>query len=363
MPKISVIIPVYNVEQYLGECLDSVLGQTLKDIEVICVDDGSTDGSPSVLEEYAASDGRVKVFRQHPSGAGVARNKGLEEAGGEYLYFCDSDDWIDRVTLEEMYRLAEDSNADIVSSGIRYFDDRTGKEMRVWKCGGDLRALPQPISPSAAGQDVFQLLRVQTGGKLYRRSFVRCRGIAFQEQPRVNDLAFAATAIALAERIYVDGEARYHYRKGHGGNLSSLVNKMPEMAALAWLRVKENLEGRSAFVAFKRSFSLAASQALVNSLLAMSDAPAAERFYRRIVDELIPALGLREDEVAEDARPFFSGGGVLELFVRRLATERENTRRVRERLIECSAELARIKGGRGWRAVSFLNRLFGMGGL
>ena len=203
---------------------------------------------------------------------------------------------------------------------------------------------------------------MQTGGKLYRASFVKRTGLSFQDQPRVNDLAFAATAVALAERICIDGEARYHYRKSHGGNLSSRIDEMPEMAALAWLRVKENLESRGVFGGFRAAFSRAASQALVNSLLAMTDASAAERFHGRIVGELIPALGLREEDAAEDAKPFFSGGGVLEMFIRRLAAERENNRRVRERLVEYSAELSRIKGGRCWKVMSFLQRLAGTGG-
>lgn len=362
MPKVSVIIPVHNAEKYLGECLDSVLGQMLKDIEVVCVDDGSTDGSPGLLADCASWDARLRIFRQECSGAATARNAGLGIAVGEYIYFCDADDWIDSVALAEMVRLAEESGADIVSSGIRYFDDRTGRETRVWRCGGELRDLPQPISPAAAGRGLFQLLRVQTGGKLYRASFVKRAGLSFQDQPRVNDLAFAATAVALAERIYIDGEARYHYRKSHGGNLSSRINEMPEMAALAWLRVKENLEDRGVFGGFCAAFSLAASQALVNSLLAMTDASAAERFHRRIVGELIPALGLREEDAAEDAKPFFSGGGALEMFMRRLAAERENMRRVREKLVECSAELSRIKGGRAWKIASFLQRLAGRGG-
>ena len=102
MPKVSVIIPVRNAEKYLGECLDSVLGQTLKDVEVLCVDDGSTDGSAKILSDYAAKDGRIRILRQPASGAGVARNRGLAEARGEYLFFCDADDWIDRDTLGSM---------------------------------------------------------------------------------------------------------------------------------------------------------------------------------------------------------------------------------------------------------------------
>ena len=89
MPKVSVIIPVYNVEKYLRACLDSVVNQTFRDIEIICVDDGSTDGSGAILDEYAAKDSRMRVIRQANAGAGAARNAGLDVATGEYVFFAD----------------------------------------------------------------------------------------------------------------------------------------------------------------------------------------------------------------------------------------------------------------------------------
>ena len=93
--KVSVILPVYNVSDYLRQCMDSIVGQTLKDIEIICVDDGSTDDSLAILKEYEAKDQRVKVIQQANAGAGAARNKGLEIATGEYLSFLDSDDFFE----------------------------------------------------------------------------------------------------------------------------------------------------------------------------------------------------------------------------------------------------------------------------
>jgi glycosyltransferase involved in cell wall biosynthesis len=99
MPKVSVIIPVYNVEAYLRQCLDSVVNQTLKDIEMICVDDGSTDSSAEILKEYAKKDERIRVLTQSNSGAGAARNAGLVSAKGKWLYFLDGDDFIDEHCL------------------------------------------------------------------------------------------------------------------------------------------------------------------------------------------------------------------------------------------------------------------------
>ena len=94
MPKISVIIPVYNVEKYLRECLDSLLNQTFKDIEIICVNDGSTDGSLNILNEYASKDSRFIIINQNNQGLSAARNNGLNVAKGDYVAFLDSDDYI-----------------------------------------------------------------------------------------------------------------------------------------------------------------------------------------------------------------------------------------------------------------------------
>ena len=97
-PKISVIIPVYNVEKYLSECLDSVISQTLKDIEIICVNDGSTDNSLQILKEYASKDTRIKIIDKENEGQGYARKVGLDVANGEYILFCDSDYYYSELT-------------------------------------------------------------------------------------------------------------------------------------------------------------------------------------------------------------------------------------------------------------------------
>ncbi len=318
MPKVSVIIPVYNAEKYLGECLDSVLGQTLKDIEVLCVDDGSTDGSARILADYAAKDARVRLFRTARAGAAVARNRGLAEATGEYLFFCDADDWIGRRALSAMYGRARQADADLAVTGLRYFDSGTGRTYRVW----NPTARAAPFAPQDLGDNLFFDLGAQIGGKFVRRQFVLDAGLSFQEQPRANDVAFVAVACATARRIVVDGEAHYHYRKNHGGNLSAGVNEMPDMAARAWVHVKGELERRGTFEPFRRAFMLAASQALVNSLLAITDASSSSAFFRKVREELMPALGLLRAESVDDARVFFEDEGPLQLFIDRLAEMR-----------------------------------------
>ena len=122
MPKISVILPIYNVEKYLRRCLDSVLNQTFTDFEAICVNDGSPDKSLHILEEYAAKDSRIKIVTQENQGLSMARNNGLKVAKGDYIYFLDSDDAIHPKLLEIAYTFASKNNADMVCFGFEKSD-------------------------------------------------------------------------------------------------------------------------------------------------------------------------------------------------------------------------------------------------
>ena len=123
MPKVSVIIPVYNVEKYLRECLNSVINQTLKDIEIILVDDGSTDSSLSICQEYAKKDDRIIVLTQQNQGAAVARNNGIKIAKGEYLSILDSDDYFDLSMLEKLYNKAVKDDLDITICRAQALND------------------------------------------------------------------------------------------------------------------------------------------------------------------------------------------------------------------------------------------------
>ena len=115
-PKLSVVVPVYNVENYLSKCLDSILKQTLEDIEIICVNDGSTDGSANILQDYKKKDPRIIVLEQENQGLGAARNTGIRTARGEYIGFVDSDDFIEPTMYEKLYEKACKFQLDIVLS-------------------------------------------------------------------------------------------------------------------------------------------------------------------------------------------------------------------------------------------------------
>lgn len=133
MPKVSIIVPVYNVEKYLDRCMQSLLGQTLKDIEIIMVDDGSPDNCPKMCDEYAQKDERIKVVHKRNAGLGYARNSGLEIATGEYVAFVDSDDYVDRDAYQIMCDEAIRTGADYVCCGYK----RVNKGKCVWEYHGE----------------------------------------------------------------------------------------------------------------------------------------------------------------------------------------------------------------------------------
>ena len=126
MPKVSVIVPVYNVEPYIDRCVSALFNQTLKEIEIILVDDESPDNCPALCDEYARLDSRVRVVHKKNGGLGMACNSGLEIATGEYVAFCDSDDWVEPEMYTDMYEAAKQADADMIFSGLRQVD-QTGR--------------------------------------------------------------------------------------------------------------------------------------------------------------------------------------------------------------------------------------------
>ena len=131
--KISVIIPVFNVENYLAKCLDSVINQTLKEIEIICVDDGSTDNSFNILNEYKNSDDRIQVYQQENGGHSAATNTALKYIEGDYIFFLDSDDWIELDALEKLYNNATQNNSDLVLyDSIEHLPQNQFRERRFY---------------------------------------------------------------------------------------------------------------------------------------------------------------------------------------------------------------------------------------
>ncbi len=212
-PLISVVIPVFNAEPYLRRCLDSVTGSTLKNIEIICVDDGSSDHSLALLREYARRDTRVRVLTQKHAYAGAARNRGVDAAKGEYIHFLDADDWIDRQAYEKWYRLAKENSADVCVCMYYKVDSQNGMCNR----GGE-RSYSGKMDDYLVITDFHQDPEYLIVGsdvpwnKIYSRSFLTENHISFDNLICGEDRSFYFAVIYKAKKIATVREYWvYHY--------------------------------------------------------------------------------------------------------------------------------------------------------
>ena len=222
-PKVSVIIPVYNVENYLHQCLDSVCNQTLKEIEIICVDDGSTDSSLDILKEYAKKDNRITVIAQESLHAGVARNAGLSVAKGEYLLFLDSDDFFELRMLEDMYKNSKKS-VDIVVCNADIFDNQTSEHRKnPWLLSSALNG----YFLSSDIDNIFSKLSTNCWNKLFRKDFIIENNIRFQNLISCNDVYFVFAALALSKDVFVTQTEYVHYRINTGKQITTNNGKTP----------------------------------------------------------------------------------------------------------------------------------------
>lgn len=231
-PKISIIIPVYNVEAYLPKCLDSVLSQTFTDFEVICVNDGSPDHVSDILEEYANKDSRLVVISQENFGASVARNNALDRATGDYIMFVDADDWIDKETCEIAYQAATEHNADVVlwdyvrefaqaSKPKNIFDnDKLFDREAAQIIYGRMIGLYKEELSAPENADALCTI----WGKLYRRNLISNYGIRFYDIRKIDtfeDGLFNLDVFAYVNKAVYLHKHLSHYRKTNEGSVTS----------------------------------------------------------------------------------------------------------------------------------------------
>ncbi len=206
-PKISVIIPVYNVEPYLRQCLDSVVNQTMRDIEIICVNDGSTDGSLAILEEYAAQDERITVISQENGGLNAARNAGLSRVTGEYIAIVDSDDWVELNICERVYGAAQKANAEVVMFLFNQI-----KDQQILK--PDLCRIPW--SEKCSDYDKLHALFTNPPNcwsRIWKKTLILDNKITFPENLIVGEeLPFVTEAVLRANKMVLLPQALYNYR-------------------------------------------------------------------------------------------------------------------------------------------------------
>lgn len=239
MAKISVIVPVYNAEKYLRCCLDSVTGQTLRDIEIICVDDGSTDQSPQIIEAYAKKDDRIKVIHKENGGLVLARKAGVAAASGAYVGYVDSDDWIEPDMYEKLYEKVREHGCDIVASGLfRQFSDSIVKVTNTIAAGVyDSDAIKKHILPSMLYNGIYYQMGVRPNlvNKLFRKELLMSVQMSVPENiTNGEDAAVTYPSILAAEKIILTDEIYYHYRQ-HDSSMSKTLGSGADIAGIRTL--------------------------------------------------------------------------------------------------------------------------------
>ncbi len=220
-PKVSIIVPCYNVENYVSECLDSILKQTMKDIEVILLNDGSTDGTLSILKEYTNKDCRVQLYEHANRGLGPTRNRGIEIASGEYICFIDSDDYVSETMLEKLYTKAIIENADIVAGEVYVFEDGNFNNGKIRK---QLTGVKSCQLGNNSKEEFFRsyyfsrIFSHNAWDKIYRRDMVLNYKMLFGDNKKIfaEDNWFQLQAFMANPKICFLDEVCYYYRQQTG---------------------------------------------------------------------------------------------------------------------------------------------------
>lgn len=208
--KISVVIPVYGVEKYIRQCLESIINQTYKNLEIIVVNDGTKDNSMKIVEEYL-SDERIKIINQENSGVSIARNKGIEEARGEYIAIIDSDDWLELNTFEELMKLVENKE-DIIVFDFYKFNETTQK---IKKKTTTIEEFKNNIPDDK--KYLISMYGSESCNKLYRREFLEKFNIKY-EKMLYEDVFWKIETFLQAEKIKITGKRYYYYRNGRANS-------------------------------------------------------------------------------------------------------------------------------------------------
>ena len=237
MLKVSIIVPIYNVEKYLSQCLDSIIGQTYSNIEIILIDDGSTDNSPQICDEYAKQDGRIRVIHKENSGASSARNLGLKTAKGEYLAFMDPDDWLDLNTIEFCIKRIQENDLDIIRFNyVREYADKSlpkantflqEKVYNMADCKTILRQTVGLVEKELQNPENLNFLSSVCFG-IYRKEIIDVNGLEFYDIRKIgafSDGLFNINYLLHVKKFQFINEYFYHYRKTNSASATANYRK------------------------------------------------------------------------------------------------------------------------------------------
>lgn len=296
MVKVSVVIPIYNAEDYLEECLKSVMTQTLKEIEIICVDDGSIDKSGEIIEWAARSDERIIPLSQNNKYAGVARNFGMSVATGEYIVFLDADDYFDSQMLEKAYLCAKNENVDIVIWGGYISSEETG----VLHAENFLKEEYIPKTNSFDTSDIanrlFNFTVAAPWNKMYKATFIKENDLRFQEYKRVNDAFFVEMALALSKRIGIVRENLVYYRSGNVNSLQGSNNETPLLFSQVFSDMQDYLKNKGLYYKYHDSFINLALDHCIYNLECMKNADSFSCLFESLRTDIFINLDITEDK-------------------------------------------------------------------
>lgn len=226
-PKVSIVIPCYNVEKYLRQCLDSVINQTLHEIEIICVNDGSTDSTLLILQQYASEDARIKIIDKPNGGYGESMNRGFDLASGEYLGIVESDDYADPDMFEKLYACAKKHDLDVVKSGFFFYYSKPTEQNtpRVIASPITSKRTFCPVTDFQSKREMVEFFNIKPTiwSAIYRADFIRGNHIRFHETPGASyqDASFNFKVWVCAKRVRLMEECFLHYRQD---NEASSIN-------------------------------------------------------------------------------------------------------------------------------------------
>jgi CDP-glycerol glycerophosphotransferase len=299
MPRISVVVPIYNVEPYLEECLGSIAGQTYGDLEVVMVDDGSADRSPDIAKEFAARDGRFKLIQQPNAGLGAARNTGIDAATGEFITFVDSDDFIAPNAYELLINALDETGSDFATGNVVRLT--TAGERPVW-------FLTRAFSKTRLATHVTEhraLIADRTAwNKLFRRSFWDAQGRRFPEGVLNEDIPVILPAHFAAKSVDVIADPIYYWRIRDGEELSITQRRLEPKALLDRLRAIEAVDDYLAQHGKRRWRGWYEESVVADDLtFYLNPLPAADEEYRELFLDRVNALLDRASDRIYDPLP------------------------------------------------------------
>ena len=253
MVKLSVIIPVFNVENYISCCLESILKQPFKDFEVICINDGSSDNSLDVLQRFKNQDERIIIIDKKNEGSGIARNAGLSIAKGDYIYFVDGDDWVEENVFDKILSKADELNTDIlIFGGLSYYNGK-GKKGGYSADKLPKKYLNKVFSAKDIKKDIFNFPST-AWTKLYKRDFLIKNNIKFQDIKVGQDQLPFFHSMVKAERIALLPENIYCYRKNRKGSAMTVKKKKNFSPIYVFYGIEEMLKSENLLDDYKSIF-------------------------------------------------------------------------------------------------------------